>query len=230
MKSTKLRLKTLFRKKRPRGSVRLLVTVVAKRFSPPQLPHAMTGSSGTVRFSKVVEATGKPSVHLLWVDPAKDAILQKAIRTNRVMTIVQRPADAKTDYGAVGFQKIASGQILIFPKSLKQFSDKRVIGVKYDLLEWPTIPKNQQAPQVRLARRPAGRTRKNFDLPAAPAKELRELPAPRVVKFPDPGPEGENGVQAEIEEIKDQVRHAMKALEEGKQVAAFNVLKRIVDS
>ena len=48
----------------------------------------------------------------------------------------------------------------------------------------------------------------------APAKELRELPAPRVVKFPDPGPEGEHGVQAEIEEIKDQVRHAMKALEE----------------
>ena len=190
----------------------------------------MTGKSATVRFSKVVEATGKPSVHLLWVEPAKDAILQKAISTNRVMTIVQRPADAKTDYGTVGFQKIASGQILIFPKSLKQFSDQRVIGVKYDLLEWPTIPKNQQAPRVRLAKRPEGRKMKNSDLPAAPAKELRELPAARVVKFPDPGPEDEKEVHADIEEIKDQVRRAMKVLEEGKQVAAFNLLKRIVDS
>jgi hypothetical protein len=33
----------------------------------------------------------------------------------------------------------------------------------------------------------------------------------------------------EVEEIKKQVRQAMKILEEGKQVAAFNLLKRIVE-
>jgi hypothetical protein len=33
----------------------------------------------------------------------------------------------------------------------------------------------------------------------------------------------------DVEEIKHQLRLAMKALEEGKQVAAFNLLKRIID-
>ena len=39
--------------KRPRGSVRLLVAGRESFF--PQLPHAMTGSSGTVRFSRYLK-------------------------------------------------------------------------------------------------------------------------------------------------------------------------------
>src|SRR4029077_12079301 len=91
----------------------------------------------TVRFSKIVETVGKPSVHVLWIDPENDTILQKAIKANRVMTIHQPPVGAKTDYGTIGFEKNVSGQVLIFPKSLRSFAfaDKRVIGVKYDLLE-----------------------------------------------------------------------------------------------
>jgi hypothetical protein len=52
-----------------------------------------------------------------------------------------------------------------------------------------------------------------------------------VVKFPDPPEDDPNGstVAVDGEEIIKQVRLAMKALEEGKQVAAFNLLKRIVD-
>jgi hypothetical protein len=34
----------------------------------------------TVRFSKVVQVVGKPFVHLLWMDPAKDSTLQKAMK------------------------------------------------------------------------------------------------------------------------------------------------------
>jgi hypothetical protein len=108
---------------------------------------------GTVRFSKVVEAAGKPIVHLLWVDPAKDATLQKAIKAARVMTVYQQPAPTMADFGAVGFDKNVSGQILIFPKSLKQFSDQRVIGVKYDLIEWPAVQKSQQAPEAQPPKR-----------------------------------------------------------------------------
>ena len=33
-----------------------------------------------------------------------------------------------------------------------------------------------------------------------------------------------------LEELRNQVRQAMKLLEEGKQVAAFNLLKRIIDN
>jgi hypothetical protein len=56
---------------------------------------------GTVRFSKVVEAAGKPIVHLLWVDPAKDATLQKAIKAARVMTVYQQPAPDCRIFGIV---------------------------------------------------------------------------------------------------------------------------------
>jgi hypothetical protein len=80
---------------------------------------------GTVRFSKIVETVGKPSVHVLWIDPDKDDILQKAIKANRVMTIHQRPDGTKTDYGTIGFEKNVPGQVLIFPKSLRSFADKR---------------------------------------------------------------------------------------------------------
>ena len=77
----------------------------------------------TVRFSKIIEAAGKPVVHVLWIDPAKDRILKKAIKAHRVMTVHQRVVNAKSDYGTVGFQKGVSGQILIFPKSLKRLSE-----------------------------------------------------------------------------------------------------------
>ena len=52
------------------------------------------GMMHTVRFSKTA---GKPILHVLWIDPAKNIILQKAIKANRVMTIHQRPVGAKND-------------------------------------------------------------------------------------------------------------------------------------
>ncbi len=183
-----------------------------------------------VRFSKVVQTAGKPNVHILWMDPAKDTELQKAITANRVLTVRQRPDGAKADYGVVGFEKGASGQILVFPRSLKQFARQRVIGVKYDLLEWPEVSKSQQSPKPRTLKRPAKRKPQDSKAappPAEPAAE--ESPVPRLLKFPDPVPEETAGANPEIEEIKGQVRQAMEALEEGKQVAAFNLLKRIID-
>ena len=102
----------------------------------------------TVRFSKIVEAAGRPVVHVLWIDPDKDTILKKAINAIRVMTVHQGLTKAKADYGTVGFQKGISGQILIFPQSLKRFANLRVTGVKYDLFDSGTVPKAQQAPKI----------------------------------------------------------------------------------
>jgi hypothetical protein len=185
----------------------------------------------TVRFSKIVEAAGKPVVHVLWVDPAKDAILQKAIKTNRVMTVHQPVTNTKADYGTVGFQKGVPGQILIFPKSLKPFADQRVTGVKYDLLEWPTVPKGQQEHKIIPARRSAGIKPQEAKVHAiAERSTVEESAVATVVKFPKPEDEDAEGPTAEVEEIKNEVRLAMKALEEGKQVAAFNRLKRIIES
>jgi hypothetical protein len=216
----------------------------------------------TVRFSKIVETVGKPSVHVLWIDPAKDTILQKAIKANRVMTIHQPPAGTKTDYGTIGFEKNVSGQVLIFPKSLRSFADKRVIGVKYDLLEWASVPKSQQAPKAqpakpvaeesapaRVLKFPALKVEPPEPEPTPPPPEPEltpppldqppefeipeptPTPAPTPVStpIPHPTPKNEERPNEEVEEIKKQVRQAMKILEEGKQVAAFNLLKRIVE-
>jgi hypothetical protein len=185
----------------------------------------------TIRFSKIVEAAGKPIVHVLWVDPEKDPILKKAIREERVMTVHQGLANGKADYGTVGFQKGLSGQILIFPGSLKRFADKRVTGVKYDLLEWPAVPKSQQVQKAVPPKRSAKGKPSPKPVPAeAEPAVLAERPAATVIKFPDPKDDDASEPNAEVEELKQQVRLAIQALEEGKQVAAFKLLKRIIDS
>jgi NADPH-dependent glutamate synthase beta subunit-like oxidoreductase len=186
--------------------------------------------AATIRFSKLVETAGKPSNHLLWSDPAKDQILQNAIRGQRVLTVRQRPVDAKTDYGTVGYEKGVPGQILIFPKSIKQFADKRVIGVKYDLLEWPTANENRSARRTIPAKRSTKKIQKESPLPVvAPRPTDSEEPVnARVVKFPEPEAGEKAGTDAEIEDLKNKVRQAIKLLEEGKQVAAFNLLRQAV--
>ena len=184
---------------------------------------------GTVRFSKIVETVGQPSVHVLWMDPQNDTILQKAIKTNRVMTIHQRSAGAKTDYGTIGFDKGVTGQILIFPKSLKEFSDQRVVGVKYDLLELASFPKSEQAPKSEPAKPAIGSKPKEIPTGTLELPVVEESAPAKMVKFPAPKVEDKDRPNEEIEEIKKQVRQAMKILEEGKQVPAFNLLKRIVE-
>ena len=77
-------------------------------------------------------------MHLLWIDPDKDRSLQKAIREHRVMTLHQFQG-GKSDYAVVGFEKGVSGQVLIFPKSLKPFEGRKVIAIKYELLR-PSSP------------------------------------------------------------------------------------------
>jgi hypothetical protein len=188
-----------------------------------------------VRFSKIVEAAGRPVVHVLWIDPNKDPVLKKAINATKVMTVHQGLTKAKADYGTVGFQKGIAGQILIFPKSLKGFAEARVTGVKYDLLDSGTVPKAQQAPKIVPTKRVAkGRPKetKETKIEATPEPSAtKKNMAATVVKFPDPPEDDPNGSPEAVdgEEIIKQVRLAMKALEEGKQVAAFNLLKRIVD-
>ena len=187
---------------------------------------------GTVRFSKIVETAGKPSVHLLWMGPAKDRVLQKAMNANRVMTVHQDLADTKTDFGVVGFQKGITGQILIFPRSLEHFAGKRVVGVKYDLLEWPAAPRKQQAMAIGLAKRSAKRKSQGAKMASITGKgpAAEERPTARVIKFPTPEADEEDEPNPDVVEIKNQVRHALRVLGEGQLVSAVNLLKRIVDS
>ena len=131
------------------------------------------------------------------------------------MTVHQQLPKAKADYGTVGFQKGVSGQILIFPKSLKAFAGQRVTGVKYDLLEWSTVPKGQpEHKKIIPATRSAEVKPRDVKVHATPERSTgEESAAATVVKFPKPEEEDEaEAPTAEGEEIRNQVRLAMKAL------------------
>jgi len=83
----------------------------------------------TVRFSQIVEECGQPDVYTLWEKPAADRHFQTQVKNNRVMTI-QKSASG-TDFGIVGFKSRKGARYLVFPKSLKRFADKRVIGIDW---------------------------------------------------------------------------------------------------
>jgi len=88
----------------------------------------------TARFKSVVEACGKPGVHVTWLKPAKDPVLQAALKQNRVMTLHQ-PVRSGAHYGTVGFMKSKQAQLLLFPKSLRRFEALRIVGIDYALLD-----------------------------------------------------------------------------------------------
>ena len=87
----------------------------------------------TVRFAEVVEKLGKPEVYTLWQKPARDRRLQSQIKNNRVMTI--QKTDSGTEFGFVGFKEQKGAIYLVFPKSLKRFENKRVIGINWDVVK-----------------------------------------------------------------------------------------------
>jgi hypothetical protein len=86
----------------------------------------------TARFSQVVEKCGEPHVYTLWQKPSADRLLQAQIKNHRVMTI-QR-TESGTDFGIVAFKERKGATYLVFPKSLKRFADKRIIGIDWGLV------------------------------------------------------------------------------------------------
>ena len=86
----------------------------------------------TARFSIVVENSGNPQVYTLWQKPSADRHLQAQIKKNRVMTILK--SESGTDFGIAGFKESKDARYLIFPKSLKPFADKRIIGIDWALV------------------------------------------------------------------------------------------------
>jgi hypothetical protein len=216
----------------------------------------------TVRFAKVIEACGKPDIHLLLIDPAKDKTLQAAIKSDRVMTLHQQSGG--TDHGVVGFEQGRSRQFLVFPKPLKPFLGQRIVGIKYELLEGAPAPKKETTKKQAANKadehpgKPAatGKDRESpkwaevqtptvVPEPSAPKPEGKasdlekkrdqenrnEVSEDKVVKFQKTAPERQPAPESnEIREIKRQVQQAMEALEQGKQIVAFNLLKRILDT
>ena len=68
------------------------------------------------RFNELVKESGHPEVVTLWTKPQQDPGFMRAVRENRVLTVVhQRP---KKDYGLIGFQLQPLAAYLVFPRPL----------------------------------------------------------------------------------------------------------------
>jgi hypothetical protein len=87
----------------------------------------------TARFAQVIEKAGRPEAYTLWQKPAQDRHLQSEIKNHRVMTIQQ--SEAGTQFGIVGFQERKGASYLVFPKSLKRFETKRIVGINWELVK-----------------------------------------------------------------------------------------------
>jgi hypothetical protein len=96
---------------------------------------AQRESAGTVRFSALVQAGGKPKIYLPLSDPKQDRNFMRAVREERVLSLIQKPTGAKKAFGTVGFVSEKHVAYLIFPKPLTAFADRRVVGIKYETVE-----------------------------------------------------------------------------------------------
>lgn len=87
----------------------------------------------TARFAIVVENCGKPQVYTLWKKPETDRHFQMLLKNHRLMTIQQ--SESGTDFGVVDFCKRKTVTYLAFPKSLRRFAEKRIVGIDWSLVE-----------------------------------------------------------------------------------------------
>jgi len=89
------------------------------------------------RFRELVEASGKPEVFALWTAPQKDRSFMKAVKENRVLTVIQEPRSKRKDFGLIGFHKNPCATYLVFPKPLEREDQIRVVGINYDWVQRP---------------------------------------------------------------------------------------------
>ncbi len=87
----------------------------------------------TTRFRVVVDTSGQPEIHTLWLKPNADRPFQAMLKNNRVMTI--RASQTGTEFGVVGFHKDKTARYLTFPRSVKRFEGQRIVGIDWLLVK-----------------------------------------------------------------------------------------------
>ena len=163
-----------------------------------------------------------------------DPDFHKALEAGKIMSLSDESHGSGTEYGTVGYDKKRHGQLLLFPKSLKSFADARIIGIKYDLLaedhggDQEESSRSQQKETRRAkAKTPKTKAKAKSVVTKATNRKPAELKpvAKKLIPFPakQQEPDGD-----EDDDLKAFVRQAMKALEKGNSVAAYNILKRII--
>ncbi len=178
----------------------------------------------TVRFATVVEAAGRPDVHILLTRPENDSALQAAIKAHRVMTVHQDPIRRRADHGTIGFDPGPSRQFLIFPHSLSQFAGRSIVAIKYDLLkdgESQAKDGESQAesksPKTTKRKRTSGSKTKRLE-----TSTTKIIPFTKVVSQGEPDPNNDR-----FDDPSEQLHRAMELLKQGRQDAAVVLLRKL---
>ena len=193
----------------------------------------------TARFSDLVKQCGRPEPYPLFIEPAKDRTLQAALAAERVLTVHQETVGTSSDFATVGLTEERPGMLLIFPRSLKEFRERRVIGIKYELLADAEQSAHQEPEPMRAAAKPKLKEEPR----PAPSREKKLLRFPQQTQEPNPPPAKPEkefakapppppAVQRDqrIPPIRKQLRQALKLLEQGKAVAAYQLLEKLYGS
>ena len=86
-----------------------------------------------VHFAVVVEKCGTPEVYTLWQKPDADRHFQSLLKNHRVMTVQQ--SESGTDFGIADYCERKGATYLAFPKSLRRFEERRIVGINWDLVK-----------------------------------------------------------------------------------------------
>ena len=171
----------------------------------------------TARFTAVVEASGRPDVHVLLTRPEEDKVLQTAIGGHRVMTVHQERLRGRADHGTVGFDPGPSRQYLIFPRSIARFAGRVIAAIKYDLLvNGGRLAESSGSEKAKPSRKPG-------------LKSARSRPSStKIVPFTKPpAPEVSGGESKGRQDSDERLRHAIQLVQEGKPQEALRVLGKL---
>jgi hypothetical protein len=120
----------------------------------------------TARFDAVVKASGRPEQLILWTKPQDNRDFMRAVKQNRVVTLIQHNVGTRKDYGLVGFFAREKAGILVFPKPIKEPRETKVVGIKYDRLAKPEPigpiykPKKPAKPGIPMRQPPSKKGRR----------------------------------------------------------------------
>jgi hypothetical protein len=109
---------------------------------------------------------------------------------------------------------------------LKPFEEMKVVGIKYDLLAPEEV--DESPPKKKTAKEPKkGKRETAKKMVIHPPRKAGKPPA-KVIQFPEPEKDDEEEDKT-ISELKGYARQALRALEKNNSVAAYKLLKRIVE-
>jgi hypothetical protein len=171
----------------------------------------------TARFATVVEAAGRPDVHILLTGPENDRALQAAIKAHRVMTVHQDQIGRKADYGTIGFDPGPSRQFLVFPRSVSQFAGSSIVAIKYDLLKDGESQAEARGAKMTKRKRTSGSKTKRSE-----TSTTKIIPFTKAVSQEDPVRNDDR-----FDDPSEQLHRAMELLKQGRQDAAVTVLRKL---